>query len=304
VCGDGAVGGIEECDDANTDPGDGCDDTCAVEEGWECTEEPSMCTAADLRVRIISTELTNMDLEVTYEVVNTGGVASGDYRVDLWRGPMGQFDGVPSLGDAGDAMFAGKPSLDPGASAMFMDVIPMTAGGSFVAFAAVDTLGDIVELDENENVGLGHAWTTANLTLFTTFSSDDGPLDITDDAMPVSVGADVMVTSSAPGIRFSVNITHPALDELTLEVLAPNGAAITLVDGDLSGANLGGTTFVGNGAAIAGGAAPYIGEFAPTGMFDMAPTDDGAWQLVVTDNTPGNAGRINYFGVTFSEFDP
>lgn len=42
-CGDGVIEGIEECDDANLDPGDGCGANCAVEDGFDCTGEPSVC---------------------------------------------------------------------------------------------------------------------------------------------------------------------------------------------------------------------------------------------------------------------
>ncbi len=38
VCGDGFIEGLEECDDLNTTSGDGCDDSCLVEDGWECVE--------------------------------------------------------------------------------------------------------------------------------------------------------------------------------------------------------------------------------------------------------------------------
>jgi cysteine-rich repeat protein len=43
-CGDGALDGVEECDDGGTTPGDGCDGACVVEPGYECTGEPSVCT--------------------------------------------------------------------------------------------------------------------------------------------------------------------------------------------------------------------------------------------------------------------
>ncbi|MGF1467691.1 MAG: DUF4215 domain-containing protein [Sandaracinaceae bacterium] len=52
VCGDGALGAFETCDDGNTEFGDGCggifDDPedgepCLVEEGFECFGEPSVC---------------------------------------------------------------------------------------------------------------------------------------------------------------------------------------------------------------------------------------------------------------------
>ena len=45
VCGDGAVQTAtnEACDDGNTDDGDGCSSACAIEEGWDCAGEPSVC---------------------------------------------------------------------------------------------------------------------------------------------------------------------------------------------------------------------------------------------------------------------
>ena len=43
TCGDGAVEGSEECDDGDTDAGDGCSATCTVESGYACVGEPSVC---------------------------------------------------------------------------------------------------------------------------------------------------------------------------------------------------------------------------------------------------------------------
>ena len=42
---DGIVAGTEECDDANTDAGDGCADNI-VEDGFSCIDEPSVCSTA------------------------------------------------------------------------------------------------------------------------------------------------------------------------------------------------------------------------------------------------------------------
>jgi len=45
TCGDGNVEGVETCDDDNTTAGDGCDASCAVEDGWDCDDaEPTVCT--------------------------------------------------------------------------------------------------------------------------------------------------------------------------------------------------------------------------------------------------------------------
>ena len=68
VCGDGSVDGPgEECDDFNTDDGDGCSSTCTVETGWDCTGEPSTCT-----------EICGDDLTVGSEACDDGNTVSCD----------------------------------------------------------------------------------------------------------------------------------------------------------------------------------------------------------------------------------
>ena len=52
ICGDGIVPPQEACDDDNTEPGDGCDENCQVEQDWTCAGEPSTCAVCridDLR---------------------------------------------------------------------------------------------------------------------------------------------------------------------------------------------------------------------------------------------------------------
>ncbi len=44
ACGDGVVLGAEQCDDHDTDPGDGCNGSCQIEIGWTCGGQPSTCT--------------------------------------------------------------------------------------------------------------------------------------------------------------------------------------------------------------------------------------------------------------------
>jgi cysteine-rich repeat protein len=48
ICGDGVIDTDlgEECDDGNVADGDGCDSVCAVEPGYVCTGEPSVCVWA------------------------------------------------------------------------------------------------------------------------------------------------------------------------------------------------------------------------------------------------------------------
>jgi cysteine-rich repeat protein len=45
ACGDGYIwAGTEGCDDGDATAGDGCSDTCAIETGYTCVSEPSLCT--------------------------------------------------------------------------------------------------------------------------------------------------------------------------------------------------------------------------------------------------------------------
>ncbi len=39
ICGDSRIIGPEECDDGNNDAGDGCDENCELETGWECRKD-------------------------------------------------------------------------------------------------------------------------------------------------------------------------------------------------------------------------------------------------------------------------
>ncbi len=43
TCGDGLIALNEACDDANTADADGCSGTCNIENGFDCTGEPSVC---------------------------------------------------------------------------------------------------------------------------------------------------------------------------------------------------------------------------------------------------------------------
>jgi cysteine-rich repeat protein len=44
VCGNDIIESGETCDDGNTASGDGCSSSCAVEAGYQCVGEPSVCT--------------------------------------------------------------------------------------------------------------------------------------------------------------------------------------------------------------------------------------------------------------------
>jgi cysteine-rich repeat protein len=48
TCGDGLIEAGEGCDDANILAGDGCSPACAVESGFQCVSQPSVCSLASV----------------------------------------------------------------------------------------------------------------------------------------------------------------------------------------------------------------------------------------------------------------
>ena len=62
-CGDGQRSGEEECDDGNTDEGDGCDSECRVEAGYVCNLRAG--NQADTCVKITTTTTTNTTTTTT-----------------------------------------------------------------------------------------------------------------------------------------------------------------------------------------------------------------------------------------------
>ncbi len=66
-CGNGALEEGEGCDDANVEDGDGCSSGCAVEAGWTCAGEPSICGT-----------LCGDGLVVSPETCDDGNQAPGD----------------------------------------------------------------------------------------------------------------------------------------------------------------------------------------------------------------------------------
>ncbi len=67
VCGDGLLRGDEPCDDGNQTAGDGCDATCQIEPGYQCTGEASTCVT-----------ICGDGARADVEACDDGGVTPGD----------------------------------------------------------------------------------------------------------------------------------------------------------------------------------------------------------------------------------
>jgi cysteine-rich repeat protein len=104
VCGDGAIAESEACDDGDADPGDGCDAACAIEKGYTCAGEPSVCT-----------QCGNGSLEAG-ETCDDGNQAAGDgCDATCATEPGFVCVGEPSLCEVcGDGQIKGSEQCDDG----------------------------------------------------------------------------------------------------------------------------------------------------------------------------------------------
>jgi len=103
-CGDGIVSAPETCDDGNAIDGDGCSPLCAVESGWTCTGQPSICmsTCGD-------------GLIAGSEQCDDGGTTPMDGCDAMCGTEMGWMcNGSPSVCDTicGDGIIAGAEQCD------------------------------------------------------------------------------------------------------------------------------------------------------------------------------------------------
>ncbi len=71
TCGDGVLGGIEQCDDGNTVVGDGCTATCGVEAGYTCPMPGAACK----KIEVCGDGVVDLDIG---EQCDDGGAISGD----------------------------------------------------------------------------------------------------------------------------------------------------------------------------------------------------------------------------------
>src|SRR5262249_7643786 len=97
-------------------------------------------------------------------------------------------------------------------------------------------------------------------------------------------------------IRVNVSLNHTRNGDLTISLRAPSGTSVVLYSssGD-TGQNFNNTTFSDLALqSILTGTAPYNGTFRPVGALSaLAGTPvDGAWTLVIQDNTSGNVGTL------------
>ncbi len=121
---------------------------------------------------------------------------------------------------------------------------------------------------------------------------------------PANAGAIGRVTD----LKVTVNISHPAVEELNIDLRHDNSdRTVRLWEGSGGGVNMG-TTFANGGAALATWVAPGVGEFEvhdPENnsllTFNDVDPNDGTWTLVIEDTATGNVGTLDSWTIDLRE---
>lgn len=126
---------------------------------------------------------------------------------------------------------------------------------------------------------------------------------VTSTIAVTGISPDALPTNGIVSVR--VNITHPDMGDIRLQLRSPGGQLFDLVtNGTLSGANFTNTTFTAVAAdpLITAGVAPYSGSFRPVTPLTSWNTGviNGNWQLIVTDRRAGNTGTFVNWTINFT----
>jgi subtilisin-like proprotein convertase family protein len=181
-------------------------------------------------------------------------------------------------------------------------VICNGAGTAAVNFATVNGGGTV-------QVGTP---VTANSGAITVAIPDFNPAGIT-HSLPVTLPAGATIT----GVSVNFNMTHTWLADMVVNLRAPNGQILNLVNRrGGSGDNFVNTTISSaSTTSLATGAAPFTGTFAADGALNVGPTTfvstatnfaalysvaNGDWTLGMRDYAGGDLGTLTGWSITFN----
>lgn len=157
--------------------------------------------------------------------------------------------------------------------------------------------------DANDSVINNHSATYSSS--FTPITIPDNGSSVTGQLSILEPGSPITITD----LNVKVNINHPRVSDLLVQLEGPDGTRITLANrasapGAL-GANYTNTYFDDQAAVpVELGAAPFSASFRPTQSLAAfnGKTINGTWKLIVTDQAsgPGGAATIQNFSLTFA----
>ena len=162
---------------------------------------------------------------------------------------------------------------------------------------AVESADAVANVAQDDNGGAYHAFTTGQ-DVSPDYLSAGGPVAIPDnDPAGATITINVPDNKTVVNVKLTVNITHPFDGDLTLTLIPPVGAPITLAaKRGGSGDNFVATVFDDAAvAAIAVGTAPFTGSFRPESPLSALNGINAAgdWKLMAVDSAGVDAGTID-----------
>lgn len=166
---------------------------------------------------------------------------------------------------------------------------------------SLDAAGNVAS---NDNGGLYYSFETGKNTI-PSFRSPDTPIPIPDNN-PTGATSTINVPDDQTvlDVNVTVNITHTYDGDISLYLITPTGASVTLANSRGSGGdNFRNTVFDDEAATpIASGSAPFTGSFRPDSPLSAADGINaaGAWRLKVVDHASNNVGTIDDWTLTLT----
>ncbi len=205
------------------------------------------------------------------------------------------------------------PDMPVGATATNTTAFRVSTSPVFVCGTTI-TFSLVVKSDQ---VTMTNVFTVNTGTLGVPARFDSVAVVPIPDNNPAGTNSIIVVSNLSAAVAHvtvSLNIIHPFVSDLTLQLIGPDGTAIILAQ------NVGGsgqdfgvdctdqdrTTFDdGAGTPIGNGTPPYIGTFQPEQQLasfngKSGPALDGPWQLQMVDGAPFDMGFLQCWSLTIT----
>ncbi len=152
-CGNSTIDAGEECDDGNTNNGEGCSSTCTAETGWTCVGEPSVCTEDTIQKRIIFVSSN------TYNG-NLGGLSGADTICNNLASASGLSGGFKAWLSHSTSNISDEIIPDDVVAFYLSDNTTKVADNSTDLLSG--TIQNFINLDESGTINNIQVWTGTN----------------------------------------------------------------------------------------------------------------------------------------------
>ncbi len=196
------------------------------------------------------------------------------------------------------------PPFTPGTTNISYRPEPLPAGNALSKLIGKNPNGQWTLQIQDTVAGTGGNLTSASIR-FETQGTVGGDTTLGVPNVLAYAGRAVSTLAVSPaatvqGVDVTVSVNHPSVQQLSMYLVAPNGARVALVDPTITppdptsavtGNSFTNTRFLDGSPTLSTGTAPYTGSFRPQGLLSTlvgAPAG-GVWQLEVVDRNGASA---------------